>query len=104
MTSKLWTATALATFAVLAAVPAQAQQKWAPTVELEGRTNSDRSLFSPKILIPLAQDADSMLFTDIRTRLDDNHSEEYNVGLGYRQMHGDWILGGYTSDRRGRRA
>lgn len=69
--------------------------KWQPMFELEGRANSDRSLVSPKFLVPLAQDQKSMVFTDIRARIDDNDSEEYNLGLGYRQITGDWVLGGY---------
>lgn len=94
MYSKFLTATAI----ILCATTASAENaaKWAPTFELEGRTNSDRSLISPKFLIPLAQDDDSMLFTDIRTRLDDNSSEEYNIGLGYRTIRNSWIFGGYA--------
>lgn len=89
----------LATTAIsLAANAAHAQEakKWQPTIELEGRTNDDRSIAYPKMLIPLAQDSDSMLFTDIRGRLDDQSSQEYNLGLGYRQMRGGWIYGGYV--------
>ena len=73
-----------------------AEGKWAPTFEIEGRINADRSLASPKFLIPLAQDDSSMLFTDLRSRLDDHNSEEYNVGLGYRQINNGWIYGGYV--------
>ncbi len=77
------------------AAAAEDTEKWTPAVEFEGRINSDRSLASPKFLIPLAQDRNSLLFTDLRSRIDDHGSEEYNVGLGYRTMRGDWIYGGY---------
>lgn len=73
-----------------------ADNKWQPAVELEGRMNSDRSIFSPKILMPLSQTQDTLLFTDLRMRIDDNDSEEYNVGLGYRRLQNGWILGGYA--------
>lgn len=88
----------LATSAIIlcaSAASAENAGKWAPVFELEGRINADRSLASPKFLIPLAQDDNSLLFTDIRTRIDDNSSEEYNIGLGYRQIHKGWIYGGY---------
>jgi hypothetical protein len=78
------------------ATAAENAANWAPVFEFEGRVNSDRSLVSPKFLIPLKQDENSMLFTDIRSRLDDNASEEYNIGVGYRTINNDWIYGGYV--------
>lgn len=92
--SLLAVTTALSAIAVQASASEPAK-KWQPTVELEGRTNSDRSILYPKLLIPLAQNENSMLFTDLRMRADDNSSEEYNVGLGYRQIHNGLIFGAY---------
>src|SRR5690606_23264988 len=63
---------------------------------IEGRTNSDRSIGYPKMLIPLMQSNDALLFTDIRGRLDDQSSQEYNLGLGYRWIDSGWIFGGYA--------
>ncbi len=93
MYSKILCASAIALCSTAAIA---SESKWTPTFELEGRVNDDRSLASPKFLIPIMQDETSMFFTDIRTRIDDNNSEEYNVGLGYRQMKGGWIYGGYV--------
>lgn len=92
MRNKLFMATALL---VLMTQSAIADSKWQSVVEIEGRMNSDRSILSPKLLLPLSQTSDSMLFADIRLRLDDNDSEEYNLGLGFRRIQGDWIFGGY---------
>lgn len=78
-----------------AADPAALPDKWLPSVEMEGRFNDDRSIAYPKLLIPLQQDENSLLFTDIRSRFDNQDSQEYNIGLGYRQITGDWIIGGY---------
>ncbi|MBM3617129.1 MAG: hypothetical protein FJX23_01130, partial [Alphaproteobacteria bacterium] len=75
---------------------AQEAPKWQPTLELEGRLNDDRAIAYPKMLIPLAQDEKSLLFADVRGRLDDQSSQEYNLGLGYRQQRAGWIFGGYV--------
>ncbi len=93
MKLKLLTATAIVLFSTTSL--AQEAKKWHTVIEVEGRVNADRSIGYPKVLIPLMQDESSLLYTDIRSRFDDLNSEEYNLGLGYRKIVGDWIYGGY---------
>ncbi len=83
----------------LIALPALAEdhKKWDAQFELELKAGTEgRNMVIPKFLIPVYQDNNSMLFTDIRTRQDNEDSEEYNLGIGYRQIiDNDWIVGGY---------
>lgn len=88
------------------ALPALAQSgpapKWGPHIDLEARPGTDRSLGEVDLFIPLAQDADTLLFTSIRTRMDDSDGVEGNFGLGIRHMlDSGWNLGSYAYfDRR----
>ncbi len=71
-------------------------KKWQPTFELESKASSSgRKIVTPKFLIPVAQSDRSLLFADIRSRFDNQQSQEYNLGLGYRRIVGNWIVGGY---------
>ena len=72
--------------------------KWSPQFEVEGMAISNgRYVAIPKMMVPLMQTDNSMLFTDIRTRWDNRDSQEVNIGLGYREVINDeWILGGYA--------
>ncbi|MGM0423220.1 MAG: inverse autotransporter beta domain-containing protein [Pseudomonadota bacterium] len=73
-----------------------AQKKWGPHVDLEGKWGTERSLGEVDLFMPLAQNEVSLLFTDLRLRLDDHSSREGNFGLGFRtQMSNDWIAGVY---------
>ncbi len=70
--------------------------KWGAHVDLEGKLGTDRHLGEVDLFVPLAQDGRTLLFTDIRTRMDDSDSREGNVGLGLRHMlDSGWNLGGY---------
>lgn len=94
------TTSVLALSTVILVLPVQAQEispvKWDGHIELEGKLGNDRDLGEAGIFIPLRQNEDSMIFTDIRGRFDNNDSEEYNLGLGYRKIiNEDLILGGY---------
>ncbi|HTH15619.1 MAG TPA: inverse autotransporter beta domain-containing protein, partial [Magnetospirillum sp.] len=88
---------ALAAFGVLAAGGAAAgEDKWGAHVDLEGKAGTKRNLGEADVFLPLAQNADSVLFADIRTRMDDEQSREGNFGLGLRHMlDSGWNLGGY---------
>lgn len=84
----------------LAAYPAMAQEreapKWGPHIEAEGKWGTDRSLGEFGAFMPVWQNEDTLMFADIRGRLDDQSSREGNFGLGLRhQLNQDWILGGY---------
>lgn len=97
--------------AVLAAIPWAAalaepaspdRPKWGPHIDLEGRAGTKRNLGEADLFIPVLQDADTMLFSSIRSRIDDAGSSEGNFGLGVRQMlEAGWNLGAYAYyDRR----
>src|SRR3546814_20512086 len=76
--------------------------KWAPHIDLEGKGGTKRSLGEADLFIPLAQDGDTLLFSSLRTRMDDNDGAEGNFGLGVRHMlETGWNLGTYAYlDRR----
>jgi hypothetical protein len=79
---------------------AHAEDKFRPQFELETTAMGHNGRFAaiPKYMVPLTQSSDSMLYTDIRTRLDNRDSQEINIALGYRQMvSSNWIFGGYAS-------
>jgi hypothetical protein len=81
---------ALLTSPVFAAddMPAQPSYKWAPQLQIEGDVgigHNDRDIGLPQLMAPLWQNNDSMLFTDLRFRFDNEQSQEYNIGLGYRK-------------------
>ena len=72
-----------------------AADKWDGYFELEGRFSNERSIGEGGIFVPLLQSDDSLLFTDIRGKFDNQDSSEFNLGLGYRQIiDQNWILGG----------
>lgn len=95
------TTSILALSSVILVMPAMAQDttssnKWGGHIELEGKLGNDRDLGEAGIFLPLHQNEESLIFTDIRGRFDNNDSQEYNLGLGYRKIiNDDLILGGY---------
>jgi len=103
----LFTGSALALLIVSSAAIAQDESsapppeptKWGPELQLEsdiGIGHNARDIGLPQIMAPLWQNNDSMVFTDLRFRFDNEQSQEYNIGLGYRkEINSDWILGGY---------
>lgn len=81
-----------------AAVLAQtdATPKWGPHIDLEAKPGTKRSLGEADLFIPVAQSADTLLFANLRPRMDDNDSNEGNYGLGLRHMlESGWNLGAY---------
>lgn len=79
-----------------------ADKKWHPHVDFEGKLGSERSLGEADVFFPLAQDDDTLLFGNLRARLDNDSSSEANIGLGLRHMlRTGWNVGGYAYfDRR----
>ncbi|MFV1850815.1 MAG: inverse autotransporter beta domain-containing protein [Thalassospira sp.] len=76
--------------------PMSTGSKWGPHIDLEGKGGTDRNLGETDLLIPLWQDEDTLTFTSLRVRMDDNNSHEGNFGLGIRQMlDSGWNIGGY---------
>ena len=88
-----------ATFIASSVAHADASQtadKWGGHIDLEGKAGTDRNLGETDLFIPLWQDDDTLTFTSIRARMDDNNSHEGNFGLGIRQMlDTGWNFGGY---------
>ncbi len=74
----------------------QPAEKWQPHVDMEGRLGSERSLGELGFFMPLAQDNDTLFFSDIRARFDNSDNNEGNFGFGVRQMQSNgWNLGAY---------
>ncbi|MEK9844721.1 inverse autotransporter beta domain-containing protein [Thalassospira sp.] len=88
-----------ATFIASSVAHADASQtadKWGGHIDLEGKAGTDRNLGESDLFIPLWQDDDTLTFTSIRARMDDNNSHEGNFGLGIRQMlDTGWNIAGY---------
>lgn len=76
--------------------------KWQGHIEAEGKWSENRDIGEIGIFLPVAGDNDTLVFTDLRGRFDDNDSHEGNFGLGIRQiMDEKWIAGAYAYyDRR----
>lgn len=78
------------------AVQASEAPKWQPHIDLEGKVGSDRNLGEADFFLPLVQNADSLLFGNLRTRMDNDGGFEGNLGLGVRHMlNPDWNIGAY---------
>ncbi len=70
--------------------------KWGAHIDLEGKIGSKRDLGEADMFVPLAQNARTLLFGNLRARLDDNESQEGNFGVGLRHMlDAGWNLGAY---------
>lgn len=86
-------------FVLAADEPDSSSHKWLPAVQLEtdiGIGHNSRDIGLPQMAIPLWQDDKSLLFSNLRYRFDNEQSQEYNLGLGFRrEITPDWILGGY---------
>lgn len=76
--------------------------KWGPHIDVEGKAGTRRNLGEADLFIPVAQDDATLLFTSLRTRMDDSDGVEGNFGLGLRHMlESGWNLGAYAYfDRR----
>ncbi|OCW56912.1 hypothetical protein AWJ14_07060 [Hoeflea olei] len=61
-------------------------RKWQPFIEFTMAPGSRRSLGQVNLFAPLAQDADSLLFADLRASAWTDDVREGNFGLGYRQI------------------
>ncbi len=83
--------------------PASLPAKWGPHIDLEGKLGSERHIGEADVFYPLWQNGATMLFGNLKARLDDNASREGNYGLGLRHMlENGWNLGtyGYFDRRR----
>jgi hypothetical protein len=76
-------------------VSSSSENKWQGYLELLGKPGTERSLGQADLLVPVTQDANSLLFLNLRGQLDDQDSEEFNIGLGYRRLYSEWIFGAW---------
>ena len=88
--------------ACLLAVTAHAAEPLSPRVEVGVKGGTDRSLLTTEFWAPLAQKSDRVLYGDIRLMGDNDENREGNLGLGYRQIVDDAVLGvhGWIDRRR----
>ncbi|MCX7361076.1 MAG: inverse autotransporter beta domain-containing protein [Alphaproteobacteria bacterium] len=78
---------------VMAEEPAR---KWGAFLDIEGKAGTKRNLGEAALFVPLLQDERTMLFGDVRFKMDDQNSHEGNFGLGVRRMMADgWNAGFY---------
>ncbi|WP_435641874.1 right-handed parallel beta-helix repeat-containing protein [Micavibrio aeruginosavorus] len=64
-------------------------------IDVEGKYG-DRKIGETSIFLPVACSPDTLLFSDIRLKADDQSNREINLGLGTRFLKEDGILGGYV--------
>ncbi len=77
--------------------------KWGSHIDLEAKWGNRRSLGDIGLFAPLWQDRNSIFFTDLRARFDNDEGREGNFGFGYRHMNPNgWNPGvyGYYDARR----
>jgi hypothetical protein len=83
--------------ALLASSPVHADDsKWGPHIDFEAKPGSKRTLGEADLFMPVTQNADTLVFANLRARFDDDSSREGNLGAGVRHMlEGGWNLGAY---------
>jgi hypothetical protein len=76
--------------------PGGAGSKWNPYVDVEAKAGSKRNIGEADLFMPLSQDARTLVFGNLRLRLDNQTSYEGNLGIGMRRMlESGWNLGAY---------
>jgi len=85
----------------LLALPAIAAEPLQSRGEISVKGGTDRSLLTTEFWTPIAQESDRVLYGDIRLMGDNDENREGNLGIGYRQIKGNAVLGGHAwIDRR----
>ena len=82
----------------LATAPARAEQpaKWTPHIEIGGKGGTKTATGETSLFVPLFQTFDRLIYTDLRGTFGREGSQEFNAGLGVRQIiDGRWIAGAY---------
>jgi hypothetical protein len=80
----------------IAQASSPSSSKWGAHLDLEGKIGNQRNLGEGDLFVPLLQGGTSMLFANVKARLDDSASSEGNFGLGVRHMlEAGWNLGAY---------
>jgi len=87
--------------ACLLILPVMAAEPLQPRGEVSVKGGTDRSLLTTEFWAPIAQESDRVLYGDIRLMGDNDENREGNLGIGYRQIHKNAVLGGHAwIDRR----
>ncbi len=69
---------------------------WQPYAAAQGKFGTERSVGIGQLMMPLYQDGRTLLFADIRGRIDDASNTEGNLGLAVRTMiDPEWLVGLY---------
>lgn len=85
----------LAAFAT-AAIAQDSTAQWLPHLDAEGKFGNKRNIGEADLFLPIAQDARTLYFANVRTRFDNESGREGNFGLGVRHMlENGWNLGAY---------
>lgn len=72
-----------------------------PRIETGLKAGTERSIAVTEAWVPVAQDSDSVLYGDVRYMGDDQENREGNIGLGYRTIYENNVVGGHVwYDRR----
>ncbi len=80
---------------------ADGAERMTPRFETGLRLGSDRGITTTEVWAPVAQTEDSVLYGDIRFSRDDGNNLEGNLGVGYRAVHAEAVLGAHAwIDRR----
>lgn len=81
------------------AVPALAGNAplWGPHIEIGGKVGTKTDIGEATLFVPLFQTFDRLIYTDIRGSFGSPGSQEFNAGLGIRQIIDNrWIVGAYS--------
>ena len=70
-------------------------KKWDNFVEITPQFLGDKKTVLSDLFFITNEWQDSLLFIDLRTKIDSEQNNEYNLGLGYRQIFYDKIYGSY---------
>ncbi|MBK9586813.1 MAG: DUF1565 domain-containing protein [Alphaproteobacteria bacterium] len=72
-----------------------AQQPLAARMESNWKLGSERSLLMNEFWIPVAQNVEdgSVVYADLRMMADDQENREFNIGIGYRKMIQETLIG-----------
>ena len=95
---KTWLLMCVAFLWLNSPVPTVAQGKWQSHTDWELKPGGARSLASGEWFAPISQSTDWLLFSNLGlgTVIDDHEAREVKLGIGYRHLYENWILGGYA--------
>ena len=95
---KTWLLLCVAFVWLISPVPTVAQGKWQSHTDWELKPGRERSLASGEWFAPISQSTDWLLFSSLGlgAEIDNHKARELKLGIGYRHLYENWILGGYA--------